>query len=258
MSTKIDNLIENIFLDFIRKDVTVEFVNEIRKLFNIPEQGYEFDTYHKGFLFECIESGTYALYLPDIKLKYLNYKYNNIKGNSRLSLVNTFRGFVITTTKFNSYYLILNLIIYTFFDTYLKPKDLKIDTESFIFEIQNLNHILDEYNYGEKINYKDFYRELEHISESKPVMIIFNPNLSKIQIKKLIDKHWNVIKKYSRDDNDPRLRLRTKNNLNLNDFIYKSKDKKISEIRKELVKKGIHLDDGHISKIKNIEIKRRS
>lgn len=238
--------------------MTVEFINDIRTQFNIPEHGYDFDTYHKGFLFECIESGAYAYYLPDIKLKLSHNKYSHLKGNIRLSLVNTFRGFVISTTNFNSHYLIINLILYTFFNTYLKPEDLKIDIENFIFEVGNLHHLLAEYNYGDEINYKGFYHELKYISAVKPIMIILNPNLSKIQIKKLIDKHWNIIEKYSKDDADPRLRLRSKKSANLNDFIFNIKDKKISEIRKELAKMGVHLDDGHISKIKNIEKKRRS
>lgn len=248
-----DNLTKEVFKNFIRKNETVEFIAKVRGFLGIPNEGYSFTEEHRKDFNKTIIK---TFYIPNVKLsiKDKDTLEQIKKGKSvKIGLITTFRGFVKHTCSIESDYIISNLILYTFFNTYIED----LAHENDFVRIEDLNDTLKEYDYGNKINYKGFYEWINFLTDKQPVAILINPNLSKSRFKKYIDQNWEIISKYSKGYSNSGLKIRKKKNISINDYVYKNKDKKISEIRSLLAKMNIFLDDGHISKIKNLEIKRR-
>lgn len=253
MSKLQSDLIKEVFKDFIRKENTAEFVKKIRDFLEIPNEGYKFTEEHRRDFDEALIK---TFYIPNIqfKIKDKNALEQIRRGKSlKIGLIMIFRGFVKQNCPVESDYIISNLILYTFFNTYIE----EIINENDFVRIEDLNDTVNEYNYGNKINYKGFYEWIDFIAKKQPVAILINPNLSKNRFKKYIDQNWEIISTYSKKYNDLSLKIRKKKNISINDYVYQNRNKKISEIRSGLAKMNVFLDDGHISKIKNLEIKRR-
>lgn len=115
----------------------------------------------------------------------------------------------------------------------------------------------------EKINpYSEELQEFDNISF--PIAIRISPYASKRDLTNFINNKpiWQLIAGVQERYRDKKIKIGRIKHKNYdiqerNNLIYENKNKPIKEIRKMLADKNIFMDDGHIAKVKSLEIQRR-
>ncbi len=134
-----------------------------------------------------------------------------------------------------------NMIAYSYDLAYLEDTKDRMTTDDEYFDNKLFNTTLD----------KEY-----------PIAIRISANASIQDIVNFVNKNSKIIKLFQKPYKDPGIeigkhRSRSAGSQKVADFIYAHRDLSIEEIRKKLSAQKIHLDPGHIGKIRSLEKKRR-
>jgi hypothetical protein len=243
------------FEDFIRKDKIAEFIKEYRKFLDLPKNGLPLTDEDIREFNDCMIP---ALFIPE-KAKPFWIKKGEKEG---IRIINTCKAFVRQEIGVESIYIEIMLRNFLIFN-----KNIDIPKKVFnnysgddFFKIEHIPSELSWYSDEDHYLLKCMYEHFEYVSKKYPVALYINPEATQNQVKDFISKNWDTIKFYQAES-EKKIKFnktRKKRNQKINDLIYENRKMPLAKIREKLSSEDLFLDDGHISKIIQIEKKRRS
>ena len=241
------------FEEFIRKEKVANFIKEFRKILGLPPNGISItDKDIKDFHNDMIP----VFYLPE--------RIFPLKGKTMqeigLSIINTCMAFT-TSQGINSKYIPIMLRMHLIFNTTVPLPPEMFDGVDDLLKLEHVPSELSWYSNDDHYLLKRMYEHFDNIAKKYPIALYINPEASQNQIKDFISKNWSYIKSHRNTKGITLGKIRQKKQQDRNDFIYKNRNMSLATIRKKLVKEyknKAYLDDGHISKIIQIEKKKRS
>lgn len=239
------------FEDFVRKDEVADFIEKFREHLKLPKNGLTLTEQDLKEFSECLVP---IFFLPKKSEPF--WAKNDRKEGIRI--INTCKAFV-HHCGIDSIYIEIMLRNFIFFNKIIDIPKI-ISTSSFgddFFKIEHIPSELTWYDSEDHYLLKCMYEHFDYVGKKYPVALYINPEATQNQVKDFISKNWDDIKFY-RNKQKRIGGVRSKRRQKVNDFIYKNKDLPIAKIRSKLADEmNEFLDDGHISKIIQLEKKRR-
>jgi hypothetical protein len=241
-----------LFEEFIRKDNTVNFIKKYRKYLNLPPQGVRFTKKYQKILDSDVFDG--FLFMPKEHYK----KFPSPEREKPIKVFNTCWSFV-KQSGIESTCIATLFRLYFFFNQTIKTPIRMFSRNNDLAKIEYLPLELSEYDKEDCFMLEFMYCHFEETSKTHPVAIYINPEITQNQLKDFISHNWDYIKKIQEERPKVFEGIRRKRKQEINDFIYENRALPLEKIFKKLSDEmGVILDHGHISKIRNIEKKRRS
>jgi hypothetical protein len=241
-----------LFEEFIRKDKTVKFIKEYREYLNLPPDGIKFTKEYQKKIGSDILNG--FMFMPKECFK----KFPSPEKEMPIRVFNTC-GVFVKQSGIESPCLSTLFRLYFFFNQMVETPLKMFNRWNDLLKIEYLPLVLSEHDGEDHFLLKVMYDHFEETSKTHPIAIYVNPEATQNQLKDFISHNWNYIKQFQRERPKVFEGIRKKRKQEINDFIYESQNLPLEKIFKKLSDEmGVILDFGHISKIKNIEKKRRS
>jgi hypothetical protein len=248
------------FNELIRRDSVVDFIKRYREFLGIPAEGLKFtEEDRKHLTGDTIDAilGSF-IYLPQ-RIKPFPEEAQKDETTG-IKIFNTLRA-LVSSEGYHSERMATLFRNYFFFNQIIEPHHSMTDKKDDLLRIDYLPDELSDYgeaDLDDPFLLKCAFDYFQYISKSHPVALYINPEASLNQIKDFLSKNWHLIES-KRNEVILYNQKRQKPKQVVADFIYLNRDLKISEIRSRLVDElGEFLDDGHISKIRNNEKKKRN
>jgi len=241
------------FEDFVRKQGVANFIKRYRKILGIPTDGFPIQDDDIKNLHDSVIP---VFHLPD-RLFPLKGKTQKEIG---VQIVNTCKVFTLSQ-NINSEYIPILLRMYLFFNTTVPLPSKIFGGQDDLLKMEHLPAELGWYDGKDHYLLKCMYEHFEIVAKKYPIALYINPEASQNQIKDFISKNWSYIVAKRNKNKSTLGSVRKKAKQHRNDFIYENRNLPLAVIRRKLAreyKDKEFLDDGHISKIIQIETKKRN